>query len=65
MNSVGVLPLDYLNNTDLYKTENIFVNAKQILAQFQIKERSKKESAFIFQPFSELIGKIFHLIQLK
>lgn len=57
LNSVGILPLDYLDNTEIYKAENIFTNAKQILAQYQIKERMKKETSLIFRQFSELTGK--------
>ena len=57
LNSVGILPLDYLDNTDVYKTENIFTNAKQILAQYQVKEKMKKETSLIFRQFPELTGK--------
>ena len=58
MNSVGVLPLDYLHNTGQYKAENIFTNAKQILAQYQIIEQMRKETSLVFQPFAELTGKM-------
>ena len=36
LNSVGVLPLDYLNNTDKYKAEALLTNAQQILASYQV-----------------------------
>uniref|UniRef100_A0A8C0L126 GPI ethanolamine phosphate transferase 1 n=1 Tax=Canis lupus dingo TaxID=286419 RepID=A0A8C0L126_CANLU len=35
LNSVGILPVDYLNNTDLFKAESMFTNAVQILEQFK------------------------------
>uniref|UniRef100_A0A8C9QQT6 GPI ethanolamine phosphate transferase 1 n=1 Tax=Spermophilus dauricus TaxID=99837 RepID=A0A8C9QQT6_SPEDA len=31
LNSVGILPVEYLNNTDLFKAESMFTNAVQIL----------------------------------
>uniref|UniRef100_A0A8C4KYC1 GPI ethanolamine phosphate transferase 1 n=1 Tax=Equus asinus TaxID=9793 RepID=A0A8C4KYC1_EQUAS len=53
LNSVGILPLDYLNNTDLFKAESIFTNAIQILEQFKVKMTQKKEVtlSFLFTPF--------------
>ena len=68
LNSVGVLPLDFLDNTELYKVDNLFTNARQILAQYQIKERMKKESSLLFRQFSELTGETsvtFHKISWK
>lgn len=56
LNSVGILPLNYLDNTEVFKTENIFMNAKQILAQYQIKEKMKKETSLTFKQFPELTG---------
>ena len=56
LNSVGILPLEYLDNTKVYKTENILTNAKQILAQYQIKEKIKKDTSLIFRQFPELTG---------
>ncbi|CAG8728691.1 14084_t:CDS:2, partial [Racocetra fulgida] len=37
VNSVGELPLKYLNNTPLFKAQSIFVNAKEILEQYKVK----------------------------
>uniref|UniRef100_A0A2K6T6I9 GPI ethanolamine phosphate transferase 1 n=1 Tax=Saimiri boliviensis boliviensis TaxID=39432 RepID=A0A2K6T6I9_SAIBB len=53
LNSVGILPVDYLNNTDLFKAESIFTNAVQILEQFKVKMTQKKEATlpFLFTPF--------------
>ncbi|KAG8442486.1 hypothetical protein GDO86_011323 [Hymenochirus boettgeri] len=56
LNSVGVLPVEYLNNSDLFKAESMLTNALQILEQFRVKMRQKKEStfSFLFSPFSLL-----------
>ncbi|XP_013366617.1 PREDICTED: GPI ethanolamine phosphate transferase 1 isoform X2 [Chinchilla lanigera] len=56
LNSVGILPMDYLNNTDLFKAESIFTNAVQILEQFKVKMTQKKETTlpFLFTPFKLL-----------
>uniref|UniRef100_A0A2K6T6J1 GPI ethanolamine phosphate transferase 1 n=1 Tax=Saimiri boliviensis boliviensis TaxID=39432 RepID=A0A2K6T6J1_SAIBB len=56
LNSVGILPVDYLNNTDLFKAESIFTNAVQILEQFKVKMTQKKEATlpFLFTPFKSL-----------
>ncbi|XP_074842044.1 GPI ethanolamine phosphate transferase 1 isoform X2 [Carettochelys insculpta] len=53
LNSVGVLPLDYLNNSVRFKAESMFTNAVQILEQFKVKMTQKKEStlSFLFTPF--------------
>uniref|UniRef100_A0A2K6T6K0 GPI ethanolamine phosphate transferase 1 n=1 Tax=Saimiri boliviensis boliviensis TaxID=39432 RepID=A0A2K6T6K0_SAIBB len=52
----GILPVDYLNNTDLFKAESIFTNAVQILEQFKVKMTQKKEATlpFLFTPFKSL-----------
>uniref|UniRef100_A0A4W5PRR2 GPI ethanolamine phosphate transferase 1 n=1 Tax=Hucho hucho TaxID=62062 RepID=A0A4W5PRR2_9TELE len=36
LNSVGVLPLQYLNNSDQFKAESMYSNAIQILEQFKV-----------------------------
>ncbi|KAI5280079.1 Gpi Ethanolamine Phosphate Transferase 1 [Manis pentadactyla] len=56
LNSVGILPVDYLNNTDLFKAESMFTNAIQILEQFKVKMTEKKEVTlpFLFTPFKLL-----------
>ncbi|XP_063087589.1 GPI ethanolamine phosphate transferase 1 isoform X3 [Cavia porcellus] len=58
LNSVGILPMDYLNNTDLFKAESIFTNAVQMLEQFKVKMTQKKETTlpFLFTPFKLLSG---------
>ncbi|XP_069766875.1 GPI ethanolamine phosphate transferase 1 isoform X3 [Narcine bancroftii] len=56
LNSVGILPLDYLNNSDHFKAESMLTNAMQILEQFKVKMTLKKETtlSFLFSPFKSL-----------
>ncbi|XP_048219309.1 GPI ethanolamine phosphate transferase 1 isoform X1 [Perognathus longimembris pacificus] len=56
LNSVGTLPVDYLNNTDRFKAESMLTNALQILEQFKVKMTQKKEAtlSFLFTPFKLL-----------
>nr|XP_009482196.1 PREDICTED: GPI ethanolamine phosphate transferase 1 [Pelecanus crispus] len=56
LNSVGTLPLEYLNNSAHFKAESIFTNAIQILEQFKVKMNQKKETtlSFLFTPFKPL-----------
>ncbi|XP_054100253.2 GPI ethanolamine phosphate transferase 1 isoform X3 [Callithrix jacchus] len=56
LNSVGILPVDYLNNTDIFQAESMFTNAVQILEQFKVKMTQKKEATlpFLFTPFKSL-----------
>ncbi|XP_054622123.1 GPI ethanolamine phosphate transferase 1 isoform X1 [Dunckerocampus dactyliophorus] len=56
VNSVGVLPLLYLNNTDRFKAECMYTNAIQILEQFKMKMKQKKETtlSFLFTPYKPL-----------
>ncbi|KAL1921334.1 uncharacterized protein VTP21DRAFT_11050 [Calcarisporiella thermophila] len=54
LNSVGKLPLDYIESTPEFKAHTAFVNAKQILAQYQVKYASKASTELFFKPFSPL-----------
>jgi phosphatidylinositol glycan class N len=54
MNSVGTIPLKYLQNSEKYKSLAAFGNAKQVLAQFIVKEASKRKTELYFQPFKAL-----------
>ncbi|XP_078009462.1 GPI ethanolamine phosphate transferase 1 isoform X1 [Phascolarctos cinereus] len=75
LNSVGILPLDYLNNSDLFKAESMLTNALQILEQFKIKMTQKKEVTlpFLFTPFKllsdskqlEILGKARSYLKQK
>uniref|UniRef100_A0A3B4ZRP8 GPI ethanolamine phosphate transferase 1 n=1 Tax=Stegastes partitus TaxID=144197 RepID=A0A3B4ZRP8_9TELE len=53
VNSVGVLPLLYLNNSDQFKAESMYTNAIQVLEQFKMKMSQKKETtlSFLFTPY--------------
>lgn len=56
LNSVGTLPVEYLNNTGLFRAESMLTNAVQILEQFKVKMTQKKEVTlpFLFTPFKLL-----------
>uniref|UniRef100_A0A665X0V5 GPI ethanolamine phosphate transferase 1 n=1 Tax=Echeneis naucrates TaxID=173247 RepID=A0A665X0V5_ECHNA len=56
VNSVGVLPLPYLNNSDLFKAESMYTNAIQVLEQFKMKMAQKKETtlSFLFTPYQSI-----------
>uniref|UniRef100_A0A8C5Q3Q7 GPI ethanolamine phosphate transferase 1 n=1 Tax=Leptobrachium leishanense TaxID=445787 RepID=A0A8C5Q3Q7_9ANUR len=53
LNSVGILPVEYLNSSDVFKVESMLTNALQILEQFKVKMTQKKESTLsvLFSPF--------------
>uniref|UniRef100_A0A673NK38 GPI ethanolamine phosphate transferase 1 n=1 Tax=Sinocyclocheilus rhinocerous TaxID=307959 RepID=A0A673NK38_9TELE len=57
VNSVGVLPLNYLNNSQHFKAESIYANAIQILEQFRVKMAQKKETtiSFLFTPYHSVV----------
>ncbi|XP_016313551.1 GPI ethanolamine phosphate transferase 1-like [Sinocyclocheilus anshuiensis] len=56
LNSVGVLPLNYLNNSQHFKAESVYANAIQILEQFRVKMAQKKETtiSFLFTSYQPL-----------
>ncbi|KAL2085921.1 hypothetical protein ACEWY4_019241 [Coilia grayii] len=56
LNSVGVLPLNFLNNSQHFKAESMFANSIQILEQFKVKMTQKKETtlSFFFTPYPVL-----------
>ncbi|KAM9839610.1 GPI ethanolamine phosphate transferase 1 [Aulostomus maculatus] len=56
VNSVGVLPLLYLNNSEQFKAESVYANAVQVLEQFKVKMTQKKETTlpFLFTPYQQL-----------
>ncbi|XP_067910052.1 GPI ethanolamine phosphate transferase 1 isoform X3 [Heterodontus francisci] len=56
LNSVGILPLEYLNNSDQFKAECMLTNTMQILEQFTVKMIHKKDTtlSFLFSPFKPL-----------
>uniref|UniRef100_A0AAX7THG6 GPI ethanolamine phosphate transferase 1 n=1 Tax=Astatotilapia calliptera TaxID=8154 RepID=A0AAX7THG6_ASTCA len=56
VNSVGVLPLLYLNNSERFMAESMYTNAIQVLEQFKMKMMQKKETtlSFLFTPYQLL-----------
>ncbi|XP_033753855.1 GPI ethanolamine phosphate transferase 1-like isoform X2 [Pecten maximus] len=56
LNSVGTLPIDYLNFDDRQKSQSLYANARQILSQYQIKMEQKKQTtlSMTFRPYSDL-----------
>lgn len=75
VNSVGVLPLQYLNNSNHFKAESIYTNAIQVLEQYKVKMIQKKETtlSLFFTPYqqltaseqAELVHKVRMMIQLE
>lgn len=57
LQSVGLVPLDYLNADDEFKAESIFANALQILEQFEIKMKQVENSTlpFLYVPYKSLL----------
>ena len=53
-NSVGVLPLTYLDKDDKSKAEALLANAKQILEMYRVKEEIKRAHALYYKPFPRL-----------
>lgn len=56
MNSVGALPLEYLDNTEEYKAKAVYKNAEGLLNQFLVKANRKGETELLFQPFQPLLN---------
>lgn len=75
VNSVGVLPLQYLNNSRHFKAESMYTNAIQVLEQFKVKMIQKKETtlSLLFTPYqqlteseqAELVNRVKMMIQLQ
>ncbi|KAK4603814.1 hypothetical protein RGQ29_012363 [Quercus rubra] len=54
VNSVGSLPLDYINMTEMEEVEAVVSNAKQVLNQFLRKSYIKQSNSLYFKPFKQL-----------
>lgn len=71
VNSVGVVPLEYISLNDSFKIHALYDNAKQILTQLHAKENQKKETSLFFRRYKPLddvdnyISKIEQLIERK
>lgn len=55
VNSVGSLPLDYINLTEAEEVEAVIANTKQVLNQFLRKSQIKKSNSLHFKPFKPLV----------
>ncbi|KAL0083736.1 MCD4/FSR2/SSU21/ZRG16 [Phycomyces blakesleeanus] len=56
VNSVGELPLNYLDGDEYTKAQAAFANARQIAEQYKIKHDEKEEKEMFFRPFRPLSG---------
>lgn len=71
VNSVGNLPLQYMNLNKAEEVEAVLANTKQILNQFLRKSQLKQSTSLYIKPFkplasySSLLRQIEHLISLK
>ncbi|GAV74818.1 Sulfatase domain-containing protein/Lipase_3 domain-containing protein/PigN domain-containing protein [Cephalotus follicularis] len=54
VNSVGNLPLGYINFVEAEEVEAVLANTKQILNQFLQKSKIKQSNSFYFKPFKPL-----------
>ncbi|KAL8132419.1 hypothetical protein AgCh_008062 [Apium graveolens] len=64
-NSVGSLPLGYINLNKAEEVEAVLANAKQILNQFLRKSQLKQESSLSFKPFKPLAHYSLDLEQIN
>ncbi|KAI9710266.1 MAG: Glycosyl phosphatidyl inositol anchor synthesis [Bogoriella megaspora] len=56
VNSVGELPLEYLDTTPKAKAEASLVNAQEILEMYRVKEEQKRATVLRYKPFSSFVG---------
>ncbi|KAJ2660955.1 Glycosyl phosphatidyl inositol anchor synthesis [Coemansia sp. RSA 1200] len=54
LNSVGTLPLGYIDASDEFKASAALVNALQVLEQYQVKHSQKKATEMFFKPFAPM-----------
>jgi len=54
MNSVGVLPVTYLNTPDTYRAEALLANAQQIAAQYFRSAQLRQERALVYRHYTPL-----------
>ncbi|XP_028057694.1 GPI ethanolamine phosphate transferase 1 [Camellia sinensis] len=71
VNSVGNLPLDYINLNEAEEVEAVLANTKQIFNQFLRKSLLKQSNSLNFKPFkplvhySSILDQIEHLISFR
>ncbi|KAI9491076.1 Phosphatidylinositolglycan class N-domain-containing protein [Zychaea mexicana] len=56
VNNVGELPVSYLKEDERFRAEAVFANAREILAQYQVKHDEKERDELFFRPFPPLSG---------
>lgn len=56
VNSVGELPLSFLDASPKDKAEALFVNARGILEMYYVKEQQKKDAVIRYQPYPGFAG---------
>eukprot|EP00698_Gefionella_okellyi_P015715 TRINITY_DN4450_c0_g1_i3.p1 TRINITY_DN4450_c0_g1~~TRINITY_DN4450_c0_g1_i3.p1 ORF type:complete len:764 (+),score=132.99 TRINITY_DN4450_c0_g1_i3:590-2881(+) len=54
VNSVGALPVSYLAGDAEYRSNALFANTKQILAQYRLKMEWKRSAVLLFRPYPKL-----------
>lgn len=57
VNSVGILPTDFLSESDKFKAMSLVTNAKQLFAQVQRQYQRKRENSFFFKEYKLLSEK--------
>ncbi|KAF9957992.1 Glycosyl phosphatidyl inositol anchor synthesis, partial [Mortierella alpina] len=56
VNSVGELPLPYLDASDSFRAAATFTNTLQILEQYHVKQELKRRTELFFKPYPGLTG---------
>ncbi|KAF9575666.1 Glycosyl phosphatidyl inositol anchor synthesis [Mortierella alpina] len=56
VNSVGELPLPYLDASDSFRAASTFTNTLQILEQYHVKQEMKRRTELFFKPYPGLTG---------
>ncbi|KAJ2376851.1 Glycosyl phosphatidyl inositol anchor synthesis [Coemansia sp. RSA 2607] len=54
LNSVGTLPLSYLNTTDEFRARAALVNSLQVLEQYRVKHDQKQQTEMFFKPYAPM-----------
>ncbi|KAJ1667768.1 Glycosyl phosphatidyl inositol anchor synthesis [Coemansia sp. RSA 1813] len=54
LNSVGTLPLGYIDAGDEFNANAALVNALQVLEQYRVKHDQKKKTEMFFQPYAPM-----------
>ncbi|KAJ2725463.1 Glycosyl phosphatidyl inositol anchor synthesis [Coemansia sp. Cherry 401B] len=54
LNSVGTLPLSYLNTSQEYRAHSALANAQQVLEQYRVKHDEKQHTEMFFKPYAPM-----------